>query len=98
MQLGLTQAEHEIRLVLSRIDAFPQDGAVAMVFDDRVVTRRDVIAAERFRFFPEVPELELLIAHHARIRRSPGLVFAGKIIDHEPLELIGFVHDVMRKA
>ena len=69
-----------------------------MMFDDGVMARGDVIAAERLGLFPEIAELELLVAHHARIRRPAGLVFAGEIIDDQALELIRFIDDVMRKA
>src|SRR5438874_383547 len=36
---------------------FTQNSAVFLMFDDRVMTRGDVIAAERFGFAPEVTEL-----------------------------------------
>src|SRR5438046_4082351 len=68
------------------------------MLDNRVMTRGDVIAAERCRFTPEIAELELFIAHHARIRRPTGLVLAGEIFNHEPLELVGFVDNIMRNA
>ena len=68
------------------------------MLDDRVMPGGDVIAAERLGFLPKIAELQLLVAHHARIRSAAGLVFAGKIIYHEPLELVGFVDHVMRKA
>ena len=48
---------------------------------------RDVIATERSRLFPKVAELELLVAHHAGIRRAAGLVFARKIIDHQRVRI-----------
>src|SRR6266436_5375083 len=62
------------------------------------MTRRDVIAAERPGFTPQIAELEFFVAHHARVRRPAGLVFAGKIINHDALELIGLVNDVMWNA
>src|SRR5207249_8025985 len=58
----------------------------------------DVTAAERSGLAPKIAELEFLIAHHAWVRRPAGLVFAGKIIDHEPLELVRFINNVMRNA
>ena len=66
------------------------------MFNDRVMTRRNVIAVERCGFTPEIAELELFVAHHARVRRAAGLVFAGEIINHDALELIGFINNVMR--
>ena len=82
-QLRLPQTEQEIRLVFARIDAFAQDRAIGVMFDDRVMPGGDVIAAERLRFVPKISELELLVAHHARIRRAARLIFAREIIDHE---------------
>ena len=68
------------------------------MLDDRVMAGGDVIAAERLGFVPKIAELQFLVAHHAGVRRPTGLVFAGKIIDHEALELVGLVDHVMRKA
>jgi hypothetical protein len=62
------------------------------------MTSTDVIAAECPGFAPKTAELEFLIAHHARVRRPAGLVFAGEIINHDALELICFVNHVMRDA
>ncbi len=97
-ELRLAQAEEEIGLILPRVRPFAQDGAVGAMLDDRVMPGRDVGAAERLGFVPKIPELQLLVAHDARIRRPAGLVLARKIIDHQPLELIGLVHHVMRNA
>ena len=68
------------------------------MLDDRVMAGGDVIATERLRFVPKIAELQFFVAHHARVRRPAGLVFARKIVDHEALELIGLIDDVVRKA
>ena len=68
------------------------------MLDNRIMTRRDVIAAERCRFTPEIAELEFFVAHHAWVRRPTGLVFAGEIINHDTLELVSLVNHVMRNA
>ena len=60
--------------------------------------RSDVIAAQCPGFAPQIPELEFFVAHHARVRRPAGLIFAGEIINHHALELIGLVNHVMRNA
>src|SRR5437867_1450282 len=62
------------------------------------MTRRNKIATERFRFIPEIAKLEFFIAHHAWVWRATGLILARKIIDHEILELIGFIDHVMGKT
>ena len=66
-----------------------------MVLDDRIMASRDVVAIQRLGFIPQIAELQFLIAHHAWIWSAAGLIFAGEIIDHGFLELIGFVHHVM---
>src|SRR5204862_5504539 len=68
------------------------------MLNNRVMARTDVLAAECRGFAPETAELQFLIAHHARVRRPARLVFAGEIVNHYPLELIGLVHHVMRNA
>src|SRR5438552_11257031 len=110
-KLWLPQTKQKVRLIFARIDSFTKHGvwsrcALAAsgrgrpdsMLDNRVMTRGDVIAAERFGLTPEIAELEFLVAHHAWIRRSTGLVLAGEIINHEPLELVGFIDNVMRNA
>src|SRR5438552_2619162 len=49
-QLRLTQAEKKVGLILARIDAFAQNGAVVVMFDDRIMPRGDGIAAKRLGF------------------------------------------------
>src|SRR5205809_2912129 len=63
--------------------------------NNRIMPGRDIIAAERLCFTPEVAELEFLIAHHAWVWRPASLVFAGKIIDNESLELVRLINNVM---
>src|SRR5205809_3533411 len=62
------------------------------------MTRRDVIAAESLCFAPEVAELEFLIAHHTRVRRSACLILAGEIVYYDAFELIGLIDHVMGNA
>ena len=42
------------------------------------------------------PELEVLVAHHARVGRAAGLVFLGKVIDHLALEILRLIHEIVR--
>jgi hypothetical protein len=85
-------------LVFARVDTFAQDGAIGVMLDDGVMPGGNIGAAECLRFVPEIAELQFLVAHHAGVRRAPGLVFAGKIIDDEALELVRFIHHVMGNA
>src|ERR1700730_5871127 len=95
---SLAQTEKKIGLVFAWIDAFAQNRAVFVMLDDRVMPGRDIIAAERLGFSPEIAELEFLIAHHTRIRRAAGLIFAREIIDDRALELLRFIDHVVRNA
>ena len=97
-QLRLTQTKEKIGLVFARIDAFAQNRPVAVMFDDGVMSGRDVIAAERFGFTPKIAELEFFVAHHTRIRRPTGLILAREIIDDRALELVRFIDNVVRNA
>src|SRR5215470_20378749 len=73
-------------------------GRRSHMLNDRIMACSDVIAAEYPGLVPEIAELKLFVAHHARVRRPAGLVFAGEIINHDTLELIGLVNHVMRNA
>src|SRR5438094_8210958 len=48
------------------------------VVNDRVMAGRDIIAAERLCFAPQITKLKFFIAHHTRIRRTSRLIFAGE--------------------
>jgi hypothetical protein len=94
-KLGLAQTEKEIGLIFARVEALSQNCVIGAMFNDRVMTRRDVIAAQCRCFAPQITELELLVAHNTRIWRSAGLIFAREIINDQPLELVGLINDVM---
>ena len=94
-QLRLAQTKQKVGLIFSWIDAFAKHRPTGVMFNDRVMAGRDIIAAERLCFAPQITKLKLFIAHHTRIRRTSRLVFAGKIIDHQALELIGFIDHIM---
>ena len=97
-ELLLAEAEKKIRLVFAVVAAFAQDAAVGVMFDNGVVAGGDVFRAEGGGLGPEVAELEQFVAHHAGIRGAAGAVFAGEIVDDEFLELVSFIHDVVRHA
>src|SRR5438094_3081923 len=67
-----------------------------MMVNNCIMSGADVIAAERPGLAPEIAELEFLIAHHAWVWRPASLVFAGKIIDNESLELVRLINNVVR--
>ena len=58
----------------------------------------DVLRAELVRALDEPAELQILVAHHARVRRAAGLVFIGEVLDDVLLKLGRFVDEVIRDA
>src|ERR1043166_3085281 len=66
--------------------------------NNRVLSDGDRLFRERLRLTPEITKLDFLIAHHAWVWCPAGLIFAREIIDHESLELVGFINDVMRNT
>src|SRR5213079_2510720 len=66
-----------------------------VMFNDRVVSGRDIVTSEQLSLLPKISEFQFLVAHHTWIRRATGLVFTGKITDHEFFELIRLIDHVM---
>jgi hypothetical protein len=62
------------------------------------MSRRDKIRAKLIRAVNQSAELQVLIAHHARIRRATGLVFVREILDDVLLEFRRLVNQVIRHA
>ena len=60
------------------------------------MSRRDKIRAELVRAVNEPAKFQILIAHHARVRRASGLVFIGKILDDVLLKIRRFIHEIIR--
>ena len=58
----------------------------------------DEFRAELVGAVNEPAELEVLIAHHARIRRATGLVFVGEVTDDVLLEFRRLVNQIIRNA
>src|SRR5450432_4180711 len=64
--------------------------------DSRKMSRRDEIRAELVRTVNEPAKLQILVAHHARVWRAPGLVFVGEVLDDVLLEFRRLVNQVIR--
>src|SRR5439155_7784007 len=43
----------------------------------------------------EPAELQILVAHHARVGRAPSLVFVGEILNDLGLKWLRFIHEVI---
>ena len=65
-------------------------------FHSRKMSRGNEIRAELVRAVNEPAEFQILIAHHARIRRAAGLVFVGKVLDDVLLEFRRLVNEIIR--
>src|ERR1017187_1434839 len=70
--------------------------AATNAFHPRKMSRRNKIRAELVRAVNEPAELQVLIAHHARIRRATGLVFVGEILNDVLLKFRRLVNEVIR--
>ena len=72
-QLKLAEREQKVRLILGGVGSAQQMEAAARVaLDTGIVAGRDVIRAERRGALAQAIELDLAIAHHARVRRAAG--------------------------
>jgi len=98
--LVLPQGKQKIALVLLQIpSALEQIARTFGVFlDSREMAGGDVIRAELTGAVNQPAKLEILIAHHARIRRAAGLVFVGKVADDVLLEFRRLINQVIRDA
>ena len=67
-------------------------------FNPREMAGGDVLRAELVGAVDEPAELQVLVAHHARIRRAAGLVFVGEVLDDVLLEFRRLVNQVIRDA
>src|SRR5207249_2813001 len=66
--------------------------------DAGVVTGGQARGAEFARAFPEEPELHVLVAPRARVRRPPREVFRHERLHDVALERLGHVEHVVREA
>ena len=58
----------------------------------------DELRAELVGAINQPAKLQILIAHHARVRRAAGLVFVGKVTDDVLLEFRRLVNEVIRNV
>ena len=58
----------------------------------------DVLRPQLIRPVNQPAKLEILIAHHTRVRRAPGLVFVRKVVDDVLLKFRRLVDQVIRNA
>src|SRR5580693_8431654 len=72
------------------------DSRAPDVFHARKMAGGDEIRAELVCAVNEPAELQVLVAHHARIRRATGLVFVGEVLDDVLLEFSRLVNEVIR--
>src|SRR5439155_8176727 len=89
-ELRRRETEEKVRLVLGGV-ARPQQArpAVGTARDARVVPGRDEIGAQGAGAAPELVELEVLVAEHARIRRPAAQVLADEDVLHLGAKRVG---------
>ena len=73
-------------------------GRVRGLFNPRKMAGRNKIRAKLPGAVNQPAELQILIAHHARVRRAAGLVFVGEVTDDVLLEFRRLVNQVIRNA
>src|SRR5690606_1519382 len=81
-QLLLAKQMQEVALVLVAVDRAQQAPRGPVAFDPRVVAGGDRPGAERARGVEEMPELDLAIAKHVRVRRAAGGVLCDEVLEH----------------
>ena len=99
-KLVLAQRKKEVTLVLPQIAPSLQQNAPAIFasLQPRKMPGRNELRAQLVRPLDEPAELEVLIAHHARIRCAARFVFIGEVLDDVLLKLRRFVDEVIRNA
>ena len=60
------------------------------------MSRGDKIRAKLIRTVNEPSKFQILVAHHARIRRAAGFIFVGEVLDDVFLEFRRLVNEVIR--
>ena len=85
--------EEDVGLVLRPVEPALDAWSFGRLRHARVVAGRDRVAAELLRVLPELPELEPVVAAHARVRRAARVVLLLEVGD-DPAEVVPEVHDV----
>src|SRR5262245_33353210 len=98
-QLVLSQGEQEITLILAQIASAPEQNApIVAVLESSEMAGGNELRAELVCAINQSAELQILIAHDARIWRAAGFVFVGKILNDLRLKLFCFVDEIVRDA
>ena len=86
-------------MVFARVAAAEQQGSsFGGVFDAGEVPGGDEVAAQLSGSVEESSKLEVLVAHHAGVRRPSSSVFFGEVADDAFLEFGRFVDEVVGNA
>ena len=96
-KLGLREREEIVRLVLRRVKPAPEFHATPVALDPGVMPRRQELPALAAGLFEQPAELDLGVAHGARVRRPPAQVFRADVVDEER-EILREVEDRERDA
>ena len=92
----LSQREEEVTLILAQIEsALEQHAPTLGSLQPRKMPCGDEVCAELIGAINEPTELEILIAHHTRIRRATGFVFIREVLDDVLLKFRRLVNEVV---
>ena len=84
-------------MVLAQVAAAPEQGARAVraLLDPGKMARGDIGGAELVSPANQTAELEVLVAHHARIRSATGLILVREVPDDLLLKFCCLVDEIV---
>src|SRR5208283_4444851 len=71
---------------------------VGALHNPRIMPGRDIVGIQRARAAPQAIELDLAIAHHARIRSAPAEILGNKVVDHTRGKVCAQIDHIKRKV
>jgi hypothetical protein len=74
-------AKQDVRLIFTGINAAEQLQLAFLADQTSIVAGRDIGSADTIGIIEEFAELDSVVAHHARIRRSAPSVLIDKVVD-----------------
>ena len=97
-ELLLCKRVEHVALVLALVERFFKEPAAVFLFDARVVTGHDGVAAQNAGALVEPLELQIAVAVDAGVWRGAALVGGNEAVDDLPLEVIRKVEDIVGNA
>ena len=98
LKLRLRDLIEKIRLIFSRIRRLQKKTFIPFVRDIAIVSRGDIIGAQRERVFLERPEFDLAVAKNVGIGRSAALILLQEIRKHPFAVFFRKIDRIIRNA